>query len=90
MVEVVREKPNAVDDSIVRLQIYLSRKDNRAIVGFFEQAFQSASREVTFVKSNYGTPIGQAYKDALAYAESRNIPYLWIDDPDGLYPSDGV
>lgn len=89
MLKVVRQKPENVDDeTLVEFTVYRSPKDNSTVLGYMQHFYPSGPKEGTFVKSDYGMIVEDAFAYATKYAEERGIPYVWINDPEDLFIPD--
>lgn len=90
MLKVVRQKPENVDDeALVEFTVYRSPKDNSTVLGYMRHFYPSGRQKGTFVKSDYGVIVEEAFAYATKYAVERGIPYVWINDTEDLFtPND--
>lgn len=87
MTQVIRDQSEAGDAPAVELQIYPSPKPETKgkPVACWSFDHESGPKQVTFHKSNYGMDPETAYEAAKSFAETNDIPFLWINDPDNLF-----
>jgi hypothetical protein len=86
MVQVVENQRDAHDLACIELLVYRSPKERSDILGeikFFEMA---TDREARLTRSPLGVKVEDAFAGALDLAAKRAIPFVWVNDPEGLFP----
>ena len=83
MVAVIEGKEEAGDARYIELKVYRSEADPNLIVG----SWRFAHGESTLVdQSRPNTPVGTEVRHALDCADQHGIPFVWVNDPDELFP----
>ena len=85
MVRIIRNKEEAAEEPCIDFKVYMSSKDRSTVCGYSNFDYQIAADSVAFVKSSFGVPAAEAFQQAKEYAEANHIPYIFIDDPEGLF-----
>jgi len=94
MVQFIEDRAVAGDAPYIEFKVYRKPKDASVVFGymkFFESSGVQSSiparkPSATIATSNLGVPVDEAYRSTISYANQRGIPFLWIDDPRGLFP----
>lgn len=71
----------------MRLHFHISQKDGMTVLGTIDPIVVRHDNQWMTLVTRFGTPADEAYAIAVEYAEQSDIPMLWIDDPQGLYPT---
>lgn len=85
MVKLIRDRAAAGNEPFVDFSVYLSTKDKKTVLGYANFDYQSGEKSVTFLKTPYGIPVREALITAREYADKNAIPFLLINDPNGLF-----
>jgi hypothetical protein len=82
MVRVIEKKEEAGAEECVELHVY----DSANVV--YGKGFHGARNGQNFVGTNGDTSVDEEFKRVMTYAVHYGIPFVWIDDPAGLFPAD--
>jgi hypothetical protein len=86
MVQVVERKEDAGEAGYIEFRVYQKPTDPAVILG--EMSFvESESGAASITTSNLGALVEGEYLKTLDYANQRRIPFVWINDPGGLFPA---
>jgi hypothetical protein len=85
MVQVIDRLEDAGGAECIRFRPYRSPRDPNRILadwqhGVSQQGMASIGTNVL------GTPVKDEYKRAFNEAVKYGVPFLWVDDPEGLFP----
>jgi hypothetical protein len=90
MVQVIDSKDTAGESACIEFRVSLSPTDRTTVFGemLFAESYDGGRHSPrVFTEGKLGVPVEQAFLDAVRYADSRGIPFIWIDDPRGLFPA---
>ena len=85
MVAVIEEKNYAGTAQHIEFKVYRSPTDANRIVGSWRFA-GPAPAEIVIDESRLGTPIEIEFGRVLDCADQHGIPFVWVNDPDELFP----
>ena len=85
MVQIVDTKPEVDDLDVVAVRVWRSPRDGLTAVGGWEHLARRRPGGVTLHVGPIN-PITDVFAEALAYAQQRSIAFLWVEDPEGLFP----
>jgi hypothetical protein len=71
----------------MRLHVYVSPKDGSTVLGSIDPILVLHKGEWVTLVTRFGTPAAETFDLALEYANQSGISLLWIDDPNGLFPT---
>ena len=88
MAQVIDTKDAAGDGACIEFRVSLSPSDRTTVFGemFFAESDGGQHSPIAMTVGNLGVPVERAFLDTVRYADSRGIPFIWIDDPRGLFP----
>jgi hypothetical protein len=88
VVRVVERKEDAGPARYIEYKAYRSPGDPRLILGAWQYAesVAGAKAAIATATSNLGTPVETDFRRALDYADRHAIPFVWVNDPHGLFP----
>lgn len=88
MVQVIDSKDVAGNGACTEFRVSLSPADRTTVFGamYFAERDDRPDSPIAITEGKLGVPVEQAFLDAVQYADNRGIPFIWIDDPRGLFP----
>ncbi len=85
IVQVVERREDAGQAACIEFRVYRDPVDDTVILG--EMSFaESVGTAIGITTSNLGAPVEAEYLKVLDFANRHGIPFVWIDDPRGLFP----
>jgi len=83
MVAVIEGKEEAGNARYIEFQVYRSSTDPDRIVG----SWRFAHGESTLIdQSKLDGPVVMEFRHVLDCADQHGIPFVWVNDPDELFP----
>ena len=83
MVAVIEGKEEAYGARYIEFKVYRSETDPSLILG----TWRFAHGQSTLVdQSRPNSPVGIEFRHALDCADLHAIPFVWVNDPDELFP----
>jgi hypothetical protein len=84
MVQVIDRMEDADGARYIHFRVYRTKSpvNPNGILG----RWQHAANEGSIGRSQLGTPVKLEFKRAFNEAVKYGVPFLWVDDPDGLFP----
>ena len=87
MVQVIDRLEEAGGAEYIHFRPYRSPRDpNRILASWGPHAVDEPGRMGSLGTSVLGTPVELEFKRAYNEAVDYGVPFLWVDDPDGLFP----
>lgn len=87
MVRVIEKTEDAGGAAYIEFKVYPKPADPAVIFGEMTIAESAGGKApITITTSNLGIPVEEAFLGTLKYANNRRIPFVWINDPRGLFP----
>jgi len=84
MVAVIEGKEEAVGARYIEFKVYRSPTDPDRILG----SWRLAHGESTLIdQSKLDTSVETEFRHVLDCADQHGIPFVWVNDPDELFPS---
>ncbi len=87
MVRVIEHRRDAEHDRLVELHVYPKPGDNAVPVAFVRCPVQHRLG-YRWRTGELDTPIDEAFRAAIRSATEHAIPFVWVNDPHGLFPPD--
>ena len=84
MVQVIDKLEDADGAEYIQFRVY--RSSNNLILGSWQHAVGEPGRMASIGQSQLGTPVELDFKRAFNEAVHYGVPFLWVDDPDRLFP----
>ena len=84
MVQVIDKLEDADGAKYIQFRVY--RSSNNLIRGRWQHAVDEPGRMASIGQSQLRTPVKDEYKRAFNEAVQYDVPFLWVDDPEGLFP----
>lgn len=80
---------NLKAEDVFTFKVYRSTKDGETVLGYLEPygIVNGGAASVTFITTDFGVPVVDAYRKVVALAFENGIEAILIDDPDGLFPA---
>jgi hypothetical protein len=85
MVQVIDRLEDAGGAECIKLRVRRSSRDPNLIVGDWQHAVDEHGM-ASIGQSQLGAPVDLEYKRAYNEAVTYGVPFLWVDDPNGLFP----
>ena len=85
MVQVIERLEDAGAAGYIKFTPYRSPRDHNLILGSWQHGV-SHQGVASIGMSLLGTPVKDDYKRAYNEAVQYGVPFLWVDDPAGLFP----
>jgi hypothetical protein len=82
VVAVIDEKEDAGDARYIEFKVYRSPTDPDRILG----SWCFAHRGIAIDQSRLGTSVEMEFRCVVDCADQHGIPFVWVDDPDKLFP----
>lgn len=86
MVQMIERPEDANGEPMFVFSVYLSPKDKQTVLGYLVPYGVAGDRRVTYIKTDFGIPVQEAFRNVLALAEAYSMPFLLIQDPGNLFP----
>lgn len=83
MVAVIEGQEEAGGAHFIEFRVQRSSADPNRIVG----SWRLAHGELSLIdQSRTDAPIGLEFRQAVDCADQHGIPFVWVNDPEGLFP----
>ena len=87
MVQVIDRLEDADGAEYIQFRPYRSPRDpKRILASWGPHGVDEPGRMASIGQSQLGTPVKDQFKHAFNEADQYGVPFLWVDDPDGLFP----
>jgi hypothetical protein len=89
VIQVIERKEDAGTDPCIELSVYRSPANPDRILGQWQhsESMQGGDKGLIAInQSQLGTPIEIEFQRALDCGHRCGVPFLWVNDPQGLYP----
>jgi hypothetical protein len=87
MVQVIDRMEDAGGAEYIHLRVRRSRVNHDLILADWgPHGVDEPGRMASIGTSVLGTPVKDEYKRAYNEAVQFDVPFLWVDDPEGLFP----
>jgi len=73
------------DAGVIRFRVYRSPRDSNLILASWQHAADENGMG-SIGQSQLGTPVEIEYQRAIREAAEYGVPFVWVDDPGGLFP----
>ena len=83
MVQVINKLEDAAGAEYIQFRVYRSSNNLR---GGSQHAVDEPGRMASIGQTQLGTPVELEFRRAFNEAVQYGVPFLWVDDPDGLFP----
>ncbi len=83
MVAVIEGKEEAGGARYIEFEVHRSETDPSLILGSWRFAHGDAT---VIDQSKPNTPVGTEFGHALDCADQHGIPFVWVNDPEELFP----
>jgi hypothetical protein len=90
MVQVIENKEDAGAEECIEFPVYRSKVNPDLVLGGWQHAesVPNGQRGIIAVASEkLGTPVDLEFQRVITYAHQHGIPFVWVNDPDGLFPA---
>jgi hypothetical protein len=85
MVQVIDRIEDAGGTEYIKFRVYRSSRDHNLILGSWQHAVDEHGMG-SIGQSQLGVPVEIEFKRAFNEAAQYGVPFLWVDDPEGLFP----
>jgi hypothetical protein len=82
VVAVIDERDECGDARCIEFRVHRSSTDPALVLGSWR--FPSTGSAVD--QSRLGTSVTMEFRCAVDCADQHGIPFVWVNDPDGLFP----
>jgi hypothetical protein len=72
---------------VFEFKVYKTKARQR-IFGYLKPYGIVEGSTATWVKTDFGVDVGEAFRTAMELADQHHIPFIYINDPNGLFPPD--
>ena len=89
MVQIIETKEEAGTQLYIEFVVYRSPTDrNRPLARWQDSGsvYSGRERAMPIGTSKLGTPIEEQYLRAIGSEFECRVPFLWVNDPEGLFP----
>lgn len=83
MVSIIEHKGEAGEAPYVELRVGASA---HGTLGNWEYAERAGARAALMDWDHDTGPVDEAFRDAVRFAVEHGIPFVWVNDPQGLFP----
>jgi hypothetical protein len=94
MVQIIEKQQDAEGAECIKFRVYRSQNPNTPdlILGEWQHATEEPNPgnpkgALGIANSQLGTPVGIEYEHVKTHADKHGVPFVWVDDPQGLFPS---
>jgi hypothetical protein len=85
MVQVIERLEDAGGAEYIKLRVHRSSRDPHRILGSWLHPVDEHGM-ASIGQSPLGSPVEIEFKRAFNEAAQHGVPFLWVDDPEGLFP----
>jgi hypothetical protein len=82
MVAIIEGREEAGGAQYIEFEVYRSSSDPNHVLG----RWRFAHRGIAIDQSKLGTTVEMEFRCAVDCADQHGIPFVWINDPDELFP----
>ena len=86
MVEIIDREEEASGAPCVVFHVYTRPNRPEPVLGAVLFGAPDDERAYRWEAGELGTPVGAAFERALGYAQVHGVPFVCVDDPNGLFP----
>jgi hypothetical protein len=86
MVQVIDKLEDAGGAECIRFRVYPSSTNPERILARWQHPVEVNGMGVSIGHSLLGVPVEVEFQRAFNEAAQYRVPFLWVDDPDGLFP----
>ena len=89
MVQIIEAREDAGAQPYIELRVYRSQMDPDRILGGWQHAecVPIEPKGAIAISGNpLGSPIEVEFQHVVSEAHRCNVPFVWVNDPHGLYP----
>jgi hypothetical protein len=92
MVQIIEHEQHAGGAKCIRFRPYRSKRRQNVILAHWQHAMEPVDPKgpAPIPGHTLGTPVDIELIRAMDVAHEDGIPFVWIDDPDGLFPPPGL
>jgi hypothetical protein len=85
MVQVIDKVEDVGGAEYIKFRVYRSPRDPNRILANWQHPVE-VNGMVSIGQSQLGSPVDIEYQRVFDEAVQYGVPFLWVDDPDGLFP----
>jgi hypothetical protein len=74
------------DAGVIKFRVHRSSRDHNLILGSWQHAVDEANGMGSIGQSEQGGLVQCEYQRARSWAAQHSVSFLWVDDPNGLFP----
>jgi hypothetical protein len=88
VVQIIENEEEAGGAKFIRFRVHPSKRTPGEVLGSWQHAMEPTYPKgpAAVLGNKLGTPAVIEFQNAVAAAHEDGIPFVWIDDPDGLFP----
>jgi hypothetical protein len=89
VVQIIEAKEDAGAQPYIELRVYRSPMDPNRVLGEWQYAESvpiQPKGAIAISQSKLGTPIVIEFQRVVSEAHRCNVPFVWVNDPEGLFP----
>ena len=89
MLQVIEKQEDAGKAECIKFRVYPSPNRHNFILGEWTHTTEKSAYPkgaLAIASSQLGTSVEIEYQHVMAYAHENGIPFVWVDDPRGLFP----
>lgn len=88
MIQIIEDQQSAAGAKCIRFRPYESKRYPGVIAAHWQHAMEPADAKgpAPIPGDTPGTPVHIEYMRAVQVAHYDGVPFIWIDDPGGLFP----
>ena len=88
MTRVIEGEGDAGNEPTFVFSVYLSPKDQKTVLGYLRPYAFSEGKNITYVKTDFGLDALTTLREAVSLAEQYGVPFLLVQDPARIFPSE--
>lgn len=86
MVQVIENRTPVERSKFFEFKVYKPKTSQR-ILGYLKPYGIVDGSTATWVRTNFGVDVREAFRTAIELADQHRVPFIYINDPNGLFPS---
>jgi hypothetical protein len=84
MVQIIENEQGAGQAEYIKFRVY--QGTDRILADWQHSTTGPAKGPVEIATGELGIPVESQFQRAVTYAHERGVPFVWVDDPQGLFP----
>jgi hypothetical protein len=85
VVKVIENRTDAGQSAVLEFKVYKSR---RRVLGYLKPYEIRDGSRARWVRTDFGRDAKQVFKIVIQLAKQHSIPFVYVDDPEAVFPPD--